>query len=410
MAMRLFGPIGGLLFWAVAARITTTADVGLSSSMTAGSALLAGLAQCGLGYALVRYLPQSIHPNRLLNLTISVVLVLSIGVAVVFLVGLDLWSPALKVLHMTILGMILFVALVISASLSQLLNWIFLARRKPIYSLIKNVIQTIFGLVSLLLLSIWQSHYLVIFAAYLSGSLISIIVSILFLLSKTEPNFKFTLLLPRTLRTPFTSYALVNYAIDQLQRLPDTLMPLLILNIVGPTAGAYFFVAWSVTTGIFALAGSISPALFAEGTNQPEKVYEYAQKSLKIGLSFATGISLFVIVISPILLALYGPEYAANGTVLLIYLALSIIPGIVFPIYASVLRIQSRLSQLMSISILNIGLGMLFTYYGILWFGNPGGGLGWLVSRICLFIIVLIMWKLDQTRKHQTFGAAHSSA
>ena len=68
--MRFLGAGLGFLFWALAARTMTADNVGLASGAVSAAMLLAGLAQLGLGYGLVRHLSHTDNPNGLLNLSI----------------------------------------------------------------------------------------------------------------------------------------------------------------------------------------------------------------------------------------------------------------------------------------------------------------------------------------------------
>ena len=166
MAMRLFASASGFIFWATAARLLSARDVGLASGVIAASTLLAGLAQLGLGYGLVRHLPDSQTPVRLVNAVLAVVSADGLAAAVIFLVGLRFWSPALLPLLASTEAIVSFVLLVVATGLTQVLNWHFLARRSPVFSLIKNTVQSGLAVVILLVIGLHDGDYLAAVHAY----------------------------------------------------------------------------------------------------------------------------------------------------------------------------------------------------------------------------------------------------
>ncbi|MGD2050740.1 MAG: hypothetical protein PVH03_14665 [Chloroflexota bacterium] len=382
-------------FWALAARVITADVVGLASGTISAALLLAGLAQLGFGFALVRYLPTVKKPLKLLNGSFLVASLFGVVLAVIFLLGLEIWSPALLPLRTSWGASVILVLLVVSLVLSQLLHWAFLARRKPAFTLAKQILQLGLALILLLGLSSFLGDHLAITAAYTMATIFSLGVALLFFLPRVEPGYKFRITLPAKLRSPLTRYALTNHFADQLQRGPDALMALLVINVLGPESGAYFFVAWAIASGLFTLAASASPALLAEGANKPEMISVLAGKSLKIGLFLATTLALSTAAISRPLLAFYGNDYAKKSGGLLLLLLLSILPSAILAIYLSVLRVRDQLHSLLFLTAASTASGLLMAYYMMQGFGLIGAGFGWLLSRLLMVACLAILWKLQ---------------
>lgn len=394
------------LFWALAARVITAGAVGLASGTISAAFLLAGLAQLGFGYALVRHLPTAKKPLKLLNGSFVVAGLFGAALVVIFLLGLEIWSPALLPLRTSRGASFILLLLVMSLVLSQLSHWAFLARRKPAFTLAKQVFQLVLALVFLLGLSFFLSDHIAITVAYMMATVFSLGVALFFFFPRVEPGYKFRLTLPAKLRSPLTSYALTNHVADQFQRGPDALMALLVINVLGPESGAYFFVAWAIASGLLTLAAAASPALLAEGANRPQMMSVLAGKSLKSGLLLATILALLAAAVSWPLLSFYGHDYAKNARDLLIVLLVSILPSAILAIYLSVLRVRDQLHSLLFLTAASMASGLLLAYFMMQGFGLIGAGLGWLLSRLLMVGCVAVLWKLQPG---QSSPSAHTT-
>lgn len=396
MALRLFSTASGFIFWAIAAQTMSAQQVGLLSSAIAASTLLAGLSQLGLNYGLVKYLGHVNHPHRLLNGVVGMVTVVSLLLSVLFLLTLPISSPALLSLQRDLGTLLLFVALVMGTSLLLVFHWSFLARRRPVFSLITNAIQSTLAIILLLLFTLNQSDYLNALSGYTLSMLIGLAVLYLLFLPQTEEGYRFRVVFPSTFRSPFSNYCLSNYLIDQLQKLPDNLLTLLVVNVLGPTVGAYFFVVWAITTGLASIVGSFALSLFTEGANKPKLVAIYARKMVIVGSLFTAVIAILAALAGPYILAIYGADYANNGALLLALFTFSLIPNLLVFIYISVLRVRNEMKQLTLITALDMALGLLAVYWFMTSFGLIGSGMGWLVSRFAILIYVIYVWRRDK--------------
>ena len=382
MAMRLFAGFSGFIFWVLTARLMPAHDVGLASGVVAAGMLLAGLGQMGLGYGLVRHLPQSLNPSRLLNTAVLVTGAGAFGLAIVFLAGLRYFSPALLPLHDSTEAMLAFVLLAISTGVSQLLGWAFLARRVPLYTLYKNTLQAALAMLFLLVLGLPGRDYLSALYAYTLATVISLVVAVIFFVPRSEPGYRFRVVLPSTFRTPFTSYSLMNYLADQFSRAASTVIPLLVINVLGPATAAYFFVVWSLAAGLSSLDEAVSSSFFAEGANDPQNVGEFVLKSLKLSLAISSLVAVGTVIISRFVMMMYGPDYVAHSTLPLIIVAAALIPYSIMPIYDTFLRVRDQLVALIVVSGADIGLGILLMYVFMVRGGLVGATIGWLVSRL----------------------------
>ena len=393
--MRVFGAGTGFLFWALAARTTSADAVGLASGAVSAATLFAGLAQLGLGYGLVRHLGSSDDPNGLLNLSIVLSSLAGLGLALLFLVALDVWSPALLPLRASLGTSLVFVVLALSTATTQLLHWVFLATRRLSFSLWKMSIQSVLAIVLLLALRPLMSGYLAIVGAYMLSTVLGLALCFWPFLPLAQPGYRFSLRFKLSLRSSFANYSLVNYAADQFQRAPDTLLPLIVIQQFGPDAGAYFFVVWTLGRSITAWAGSIAESLFAEGAHDPAGAKVHTRHSMKLGLLLAGGLTAVTMLFGRFVLAVYGQEYIEQGVTLLYFVALSGIPAVLLSICINFLRINDRLRAVSVIMAANVGCGMLLSV-AMMQVSFVGAGLGWLVSQTLVLAGAGLWWRRQQ--------------
>ncbi|MFZ3167762.1 MAG: hypothetical protein WA130_09120 [Candidatus Methanoperedens sp.] len=142
LALMLNSAIGaffGLLFWIVAARAMPAKEIGLATAAISAAALIVGLSKLGLDAGLVRYLPESKNKNGLYSTIVIVTLVLALVLTAVFMLGINIFSPALSFLRegwfLTV-----FFAFVAVTSIYSVQNIAFISIRRADLSLIQNLL------------------------------------------------------------------------------------------------------------------------------------------------------------------------------------------------------------------------------------------------------------------------------
>ena len=399
--IRLLGTGFGFLFWAMAAKVMTAEQVGLASGTVSSNMLLAGLAQLGLGYGLVRHLAHTKKPNALLNMAFIITAVISVILAILFLLMLSVWSPALLPLHDNVTTMILFVLFVVGTSLSQMLHWAFMATRQLTYSLIKNVSQAFLAIVLLLLFQPIFPGYPGAVIAYTGATLVSLLVAWICFLPKAQSGYRFDLDFSIPLRSSFARFSLVNYVTDQFQRAPDTLLPLIVINLFGVEISAYFFVVWTLGRSMSAWAGSIAESLFAEGSFAPSQLSALVWRAARFGLLLSTGLALIVAASGRLILSIYGADYATQGIELLYFVAGTAVPTVLLSVLVNYLRVRNNLRAVFVMMSASIGAGMILAVIGMQLWGLVGVGIGWLFAQLAVLLIssCWMQWHQHQPSK-----------
>jgi len=391
VALRVFGAGTGGLFWAWVARSMPPAEVGLASGAVSAATLIGGLAQLGLGYGLVRHLAAQADPSPLINFSLLLSGVVSLGLALIFLGTIPWWTPVLLPLRADPVMILMMVLLVVTTALTQLMHWVFLAARRVSFSLWKMIIQSIAALALLPVFRPLMPGHVATMAAYMLSAVIGLIPSFWPFLTQAHPRYHFVLTLRPHTQVSFAGYSLANYVADQLQRAPDTVLPLLILSALGPSAGAYFFVVWTFGRSLPSWAGSLADSMFAEASQAPGLTALFARRSVLGGLALSGGLALAAIVLGGPVLALYGWTYLQNGFGLLIAVALATAPTVLLYSYVNIWRVRNQLRAVLIVTAMGVGSGIVFSLLGAHWAGLTGAGLGWLASQL-LTALGLVVW------------------
>lgn len=401
--IRILGMGSGFLFWALAARILNPDEVGIASGIVSAAMLVAGFGQLGLGYGIVKYIQVTEDTLGLLNWALVISALASIFFALVFIASVHYWVNSLSVLQTSYQVSIVFVLFVCCATVTQLLNWIFLAKQRLIYSLFKNVIQTVSSIILIIGFAHYIPNYLSAFFAYATATLISIGIVFFYFLPIVQREYHFKL--PRNIRVhlPAARFSIANFAADQLSRLPDTLLPLLVLAQLGPDAGAYFFVAWALGRSITVYANSVGESLFAEGSNRSEDAEQNLWRAVKLGLVIACGMALAISLIGRFILAIYGSAYVTNGLQLLCFVSFAAIPSALLTIYVNAMRIQNRLGIIALVMSGSACIGVLLSYIFMRYLGLTGAGLGWLLGQAIVLCTALIWQRIVSKHDEKAF-------
>jgi Na+-driven multidrug efflux pump len=100
-------------------------------------------------------------------------------------------------------------------------------------------------------------------------------------------------------------------------------------------------------------------------------------------------VALAIFIVAPWLLALYGGEYAAQGTTLLRILVLAAVPRAITVFAMSAARVQGDMKAILRLQatscILVLGGCILFTQ----WWGLMGMGIAWALAQVVTAITAL---------------------
>jgi len=330
------------------ARFYSEAEVGYSSAMISAISLLALISLAGLNTSLIRFLPQAEKPQELINSCYTLSGLVSLVVTSIFFAGLGFWSPALAFVRQNAIFNAAVITITFLWTLSSLADSTFIARRKAAFVLSKNTIYSVLK-IPLPILFILFFRTFGIVASWGIAIAVALAVSIFLFLPRVQNPYKLVPTLRLGLIKDMWQYSGGNYLTNLLAFSPSFILPLMVVNLLGAKQNAYFYIAWMIASLLFAIPAAVSQSLFAEGSHFEDKLRENAIKSLKFTFLLLVPAAITCILVGKWLLLAFGQSYSANALHLLWILSLSSLPLAINHLYTSILRVKSKLKELMAI-------------------------------------------------------------
>lgn len=382
----------GFFFWMVVARFYGEAEVGLGAAIISAISLLALLSRLGLDVALIRFLPTAPRPVNLINSCLAIGTAAAIVIAVVFVAGLHIWSPALGFVRHNAIFFAAFVSFTVCWTLFGMLSAIFVAKRKASLSLAKTIIFSVLK-IPLPIVLVLFFHAFGVVASWGVAVGIAVAVSLLFLLPKAQPRYRPVPKVELAAVKEIRGYSAGNYFANLLHAAPGLVLPLVIVNLLGPEQNAYFYVAWTIAGLLLAIPAAVSASLFVEGSHFDAPLETNVRRSYRfIYLILAPSIVVIMLAGKWLLLA-FGEAYSANAITLLWLLALSSIFHGITSAYYSVLRVQGRVAELVVIYLFIAVAVLGASYFMLPLTGIVGVGYAWLGAQALVGIYVLLAMK-----------------
>lgn len=382
----------GFLFWAIAARTNPPEHIGLASASVSATGLLASVANAGLGFGVIRYLPGMRGEGRS-ELVSSIFFLAGISAAAcatIYLLGLKHWSPSLGFLLENPLFGAGFIGFVILATWTSLTDNVFVAQRSAQHALYKNVSGNSLKLFLPLLVAKLRWGAFGLYSCFGAAYVVSTLIG-LYLLPRTgEEPVKLRLLRRPTMPGEVLRYSLAVYAAGFLQSAPTLILPIMVANLLGGEANAYFYICWAMVGLLLTVPGALSTSFFAEGSHEASAVREQALRCFAESVALLLpAIAGFALLGKPFLRA-FGPAYARYGFPVLCVLSMASLPYAVIAPYITVLRINKRTKDLTAISALIFATSVGMCYAGITSFGLIGAAIGWLLAQATVAAIVAL--------------------
>ncbi|MFI7137321.1 lipopolysaccharide biosynthesis protein [Streptomyces massasporeus] len=378
----------GAIFWLFATHWYDDEVVGVSYSALSASLLLANIGQLNLNDFLIRFLPCSGRQTRKLLLTCyAVTATWSALVCLLFVLLVPALSPDLAFLRDPLVA-VWFVAATAAYTIFVLQDGALTAMRRPGWVVAENMV---FAFVKIALLAGGAVLALKtgILLSWAGGLLISLLLANYLLLRRAVPRHEREN--PEAVRPPrLMSYAAADYTGSLFRMAAYTLVPLMVLNVLGAEQSAYFSLAWIIGYVLFLVVRNMGSSLVVEVVRRPEQLTEHGLRVLRhSGMLLAAGVAV-IVAGAPWILRLFGPGYAEHGTTLLRLLALSALPNLVFSVAVDVLRARRRMRLVvgLQIALCVLVLGLVHVLLPV--FGVAGAGVAWLAAE-CLIATPLLI-------------------
>jgi O-antigen/teichoic acid export membrane protein len=383
----------GFVFWVMAARLFKPEEVGLGAALISAAGFVLLVSSLGLEVGIVKYLPRASDSSALANsyLTVSSLAGLATGVA--FLATIPLWSPALVFIRQGPLSVLVFLGVVIISGNCALVDYTFVVLRRSALTFARNLAQALLKLLLLVALATMLSKALGSFASatvpskalgiFASGGIatvISMVIALWLLLPQVLPGYRPRPVFGRHISGAMARFSITNYLGNGLYNATLSLIPLIVVNVLGARANAYSYVGWGAAAPLLAIPGAVATSLFAEGSHKDEALASHVLRSFKMAFFLLLPAVVAMLVVGDKLLLIFGRDYSQETTNVLRVVATCALPAAVTAIYLGIAQVQHRLKPLVLVPAAS-GVGTLVLSYALV---RPLGILGPAVALLAL--------------------------
>ncbi len=383
----------GFLYWLLAARRYSQADVGRNSALIASMTFLANLAHLNLTNGLNRFVPTAgRNTGRLVALAYLVAGALSVVAALIFIGGIELWSPKLTALvRENPVAVGAFIAATALWVVFQLQDSVLIGLGRADWVLVENVVFGVIKIALLVVLAVALPKE-GIFASWALPLIVIVVPINVLIFRRLVPRHRAdreAVVEPVHARD-LGRYLTADYFASLLWTATTSLLPLVVLAIAGAKQSASFYISWTIAYTLYLLSRNLGMALVTEGARAPARLYEFALRTLAQCGKIVIPLALVVALLSPLILWLYGPQYVDSASLLLPLLVLSAIPNVVIATFLSAARVQRRMlavvvvTATLSVSVMGLSVVLLHRY------GLTGVGVAWLLAQSLVAVGLLL--------------------
>jgi len=388
----------GFFFWMVVARFYAEDEVGLGAAIVSAASFLAMFSKLGLDFALIRFLPKAEKPVEMINSCFTLSGIVALAVAGIFVAGLDLWSPALGFIRGDAMFVLTFVLFAFGWTLSGMMDYIFIAKRRADLNLTKNTISSLLKIpLPILLVLFFRAFGIVSSWGIAIG--VALAISLVFFLPRVQNGYHPVPRLNLGIVRYIWRYSLGSYLAELFAAGSTLILPIMVVNLLEAEQNAYFYVAWKIVGLLFAIPGAVSRSLFAEGSHYEDELRVNVRRSLGLVFLLLIPAAILLFLLGKWFLLLFGASYSANALTLLRILGLSSLFVGINRIYYSILRVQDRIRELATICGMITLAVLLVSYFVMPTTGIVGIGYAWIAAQGVVSVYVLLVMKSSYLAK-----------
>lgn len=346
----------GFFFWILAARLYSTAEIGLATALISATVLLSNFSLLGVNTALVRFLPGDPRPGRSISTALGVVGAATLIISAVYLLALPHVNPQLSEILSHPVQAGLFLLFMVAVSANTLTDSVFVAWRASGYNL---AVYTVFGLLKLVL-----PVFLValgaygIFFSYTASVVAALLLSLFFMVRRFGTSLRPAL--DRAALRKWSGYSFGTYLANFLSGVPTLAMPSIIIARLGPEAAAFFYVSAMIGELLHIIPSASTQSMLAEGSHDQAALSAHIKKTLRTVYALTIPAVLAVMLLGPFVLYLFGSEYAQQGAWVLRLLALSMLFVGINLVGETILHLDGRIRRLILINLGYVGATIAF--------------------------------------------------
>ena len=384
--------VAGFMFWVVAARLYSTENIGIASAAISAIGFLVAFSTLGLNNTLIRFLPGAgEHSEEMINTSFTIGGMVAVAAAFIFILGLDLWSPALISIRNNPVFFIMFIVFVPVNLFDSLTGAIFVAQRRSGLMLWQDMIISVLRFIPLFLLTAFFTNY-VIFASWGLAILIAVVIGLLIFIPIIHRGYRLRLTINTKIFGKMVQFSAANYLVNLLSMAFGSILPLMVLNTLGAEKNAYFYISWTISSTIAAMPSAITTALFAEGAYDEKTLLDHVKRSIIFISLLLIPLVIIILIISKWLLLMFGTKYSQMPVPLLQILTISALPLSINSVYFTIKIIQKTMKSVIIMTGCRSAIALIISYVLLPRIGLLGVGIGWLSANIATAFFIIISW------------------
>lgn len=382
----------GLAYWAVAARTFDVETVGQGSTLLAAMMLIGGVAHLNMTHALLRFVPVAGAVSRRLVLGgYLVAAVLSSLVGGVFALGARIWAPeAVEALGQGRLIVFFMVAAPVWA-IFTVQDYVLTAVRRATVVPLENVVFAVLKIV-LLVVAATLAVDGGIAVSWVVATAVMVVVVNAWLLLRVLPAHgrdRAGEAMPITLGA-IGRFVRGDYAGAIFWQAALTGMTVLVGTRIGGEAAGVWNIVWQFGLSLFLVASGMGQSMIAHNATDPGRVEAARRAMVTRSLTLVVPASVVLIIGSPWILSVFGPEYRETGVGTLILVALAAIPNCVTSATMSAARVRRRTGIQFAVPAGIAGIVILTSWLLMPMLGILAVGIGWLLGQLVVVGVILV--------------------
>jgi O-antigen/teichoic acid export membrane protein len=334
----------GFVYWIVAAREFSQQAVGYGAAAVSAMTLLGTIGMFGLGTMLIGELPRRTERGGLASAAILASGLGSLVLGLAFPLVVDAFGGRFPEISGTPGRVALFAVGVALTGATLVFDESTIGLMRGGVQLRRNLAASAIKLAALPVAAIvlHDAFGVGLVLAWVTGTLLSLLPAVIMLRRGGSRIFhRPDWALLRRLGKVAMAHNWLNLAIAT----PPKLIPVLVIVVVSPAANATFYAAWMLASFISMVPTSLSTVLFAIASATPELIAEKLRFVLRLSVIIGLPAMAALALCAHLVLGLFGARYAQLGTVPLLLLILTYIPGLPKSQYIAVCRATGRVSQ-----------------------------------------------------------------
>ena len=390
----------GFVFWTVAARSHSAADVGHLSGIVAATALLGSAATLGLPNTLMRFLPEDARGLRLAvgACATAAAAGMILGAALVLL------ADVLPVdVDDALVDRLAVVLLVVGVAASTVVTAGLVAIRASGVILLSSAAGSVLRLAALLaLVALVDAGGTGLLAAYTLGVVLPCLVGAPALWRRLRDRPAGPVL---TTRRRYLGFAGGNYAGTLVGILPLTLMPILVLAIAGPEETAWFTAAFLIIGFVNFIPSTTAQVLLSEVSRGDARVGHELRRASRYVFALQLPVVVAIVVAAPWILLIYGRDYAEEGATCLRVLAIGTLLSAGNYLIDNALAGSDRVRAYAATNFASTAL-VLALFAAALPYGLAAAAWGWTLSQALSLLIGYALYRLAPAARRSERSAS----